>query len=261
MKWRRIKGMLLSYFYITKNSLDRLWDIFFWPFIDILIWGFMTYFINKVTELNVINAVLGAIMLWMFIWRGGNDFVVFLLENYWSRNIYHLFVSPLTKLELVVSLAALGVIRSVLSFGVLAIMSFLLYHFNILSLNIGHALLFIGILVLFSWAIGMLVASCIIQFGTRVQILAWGVVWAIQPFSCVFYPLSALPPWAAIIARILPTTQVFEGLRASLAGQPLNYAGLGYAFLEVLLLILVCGLLFFRAIAAAQKKGTLAKPE
>lgn len=261
MKWRRIQGMLLSYYYITKNSLDRQWDIFLWPVVEILIWGFMTFFINTFSSTSVTSPILTSILLWMFFWRGSNDFVVFLLENYWSKNIYHLFVTPLTNIELIISLGLIGFLRSLVSAAILSVLSFILYSVNIFNINPVHALLFIFLLVLCSWAVGMLVASCIIILGTRVQVLAWGVVWIIQPFSCVFYPLQALPKTVQYFAWLLPTTHVFEGVRASLSDQPLNYFNIIYALIVVIILFVAAVAVFSQAIAIAKKKGRLAKPE
>lgn len=261
MKWHRIKALLLNYYYFTINSGDRMFDIFFWPLLDIFIWGFMTTYIQGITDFNLINVVFGAIILWVFIWRSGQDIVVYLLESYWSRSIYHLFISPVRSSEMVVSLCLLGLLRSLIAFVILSILSFFLYAFNILVLNPGHFTLFVVILLLFGWALGLMVSSLVYIFGSRVQTLAWSSIWIIQPFSCVFYPLSALPGWAAKVAAILPTTYVFEGLRASLRGEPLDYGSLQYALIFVLVFLAVASLIMVWSIAIAKKRGTFAKPE
>ena len=261
MKWHRIKAMLLNNYYITTNSADRLFDILYWPMLDILIWGFMTYFISGISEVNILSFVLGGLLLWVFIWRSSQDFVIYVLENFWSRNIYHLYATPLRDSEMIVSLGIFGVVRSFIAFLVMNIISFALYKFNILSFNLLHAVAFISILLIFAWAIGLIITSFVFRFGTRMQVLAWSVIWIIQPFSCIFYPLSALPAWAAKIAIVLPTTHVFEGLRASLAGYPLSAGSLLYALGFSIAFLIFASWVIVKAIKTARSKGSFAKPE
>jgi ABC-2 type transport system permease protein len=261
MKLHRIKAMLLNYYYFSINSPDRLFDVFYWPILDIFIWGFMTYFISGISDYNILNMILGGIILWIFVWRASQDLVVYLLEGYWSRSIYHLFATPIKNSELMFSLCLLGFLRSLIAFTVMGTLSFIMYNFNIFSFNLLHIAMFISVLLLFGWGLGILVSSFIFLFGSRVQVLAWSVIWMIQPFSCVFYPLSALPPWAAKIAIILPTTHVFEQLRNSINGLPINYGSLIYALIFIIVFITLSSGLLSMAIKKAKKMGTFAKPE
>jgi len=261
MKLYRITTLLKYYYHVSINSADRIFDVFYWPILDLLIWGFMTYFITGISKVNLVSMILGGIVLWVFIWRTSQDFVVYLLENWWSHNIYHLFATPLKKSEMVISLCILGVLRSLMAFIVLSVLSFLLYKFNIFTFNFLHLSFLIMILLIFAWGIGMFISSLVFWFGTRVQVLAWSTIWIIQPFSCVFYPLSSLPPWAATIANLFPTSHIFEALRASLAGSPLDYGSLLYALIFSLVLMVITGSLLVKAMNSAKKQGTFAKPE
>ncbi len=261
MKLHRITAMLWNHYYFSINSADRIFDIIFWPILDILIWGFMTFYIQNLAEFNLINVILGGIVLWVFVWRTAQDLVVYLLEHYWSRNIYHLFVTPLRSSELVISLALLGLLRAALSFTILNLLSFILYQFNIFSFNPFHLVPFVVALVITGWAVGVFISSLVIIFGSRIQVLAWSTIWIVQPFSCVFYPLASLPLWAQYIARWLPTTQVFEGLRASIQGLPFDYSNLAYALGSSTILLFLALLFLKAAMVIARKKGTFAKPE
>jgi ABC-2 type transport system permease protein len=261
MKLHRIKALLLNYYYFSINSVDRIFDIIYWPIIDMLIWGFMTFFISNIAEVNVVNSILGGIILWIFVWRSSQDFVVYLLEHYWSRSIYHLFVTPVKAREFIASLCILGVLRGVVSFTVLIGISAVFYKFNFFTINFFHASIFILVLILFGWGLGLLVSSFVFRWGSRVQVLAWSSIWIIQPFSCVFYPLSALPSWAASIAKWLPTTQVFEALRASLAGTSVNWGSIVYAFGFNIMFIILAAFILADSIKKAKKNGSFSKPE
>ncbi len=261
MKFYRVKAMLLNYYYASINSLDRIFDIIYWPVLDIFIWGFMTHFIQGISDFNILNVILGGILLWVFLWRSSQDLVVYLLESYWSRSIYHLFITPLRSSEFVISLAILGLVRSLAAFSVMSILSYLLYGFTIFQFNMWHIAMLIGILILFAWSLGIFISSFVFFFGSRVQVLAWSVIWIIQPFSCVFYPLSALPNWAAKIAVLLPTTHVFENLRASINGLPLDYHGIIYSLIFIAIFFLITSTLLVYSIKRARMKGNFAKPE
>ncbi len=252
MKWYRIKALLLNYYYITLSSADRLFDIFYWPILDVLIQG--------ISEFNIINSIMGGIVLWIFMWRASQDLVVYLLENYWSRSIYHMFISPIKKSELVISLCILGIGRSLVSFIVLNVVGFLLYKFSVFQFGYEF-FLFVGLLFIMGWAVGLLISSLVLKFGTRVQVLAWSVIWIIQPFSCVFYPLSALPAWAAAIAKVNPLTHIFEGMRTMMAGKEVVISSLGYSLIVSIGLLLVAAWIFVQAMNSAKKQGNFAKPE
>ncbi len=260
MKWHRIKALLLNYWFISFSSADRLFDILYWPILDVLIWGFMTFFIQGLSDFNIINSIMGGIVLWLFVWRGSQDLVVYLLEFYWSRSVYHLFTSPIKKIELVTSLGILGIIRSLVSFAVVSIFGYALYSFNVFNFSY-KILFFIGVLFIIAWAIGLFIGSLVLRFGTRIQILAWSVIWIIQPFSCVFYPLSALPPWAASIASVNPLTTIFESMRVIIAGGNVELSVLWYPLIVGLIFLGLMSYVFSNAMNSARKKGRFAKPE
>ena len=87
--------------------------------------------------------------------------------------------------------------------------------------------------------------------------LAWTVVFTLSPISCVYYPVSTLPGWLQHAAWALPSTYVFEGVRAVLftgvfrtdylviaLGLDIFYIGLGAA-------------VFFTAFHNARRRGAL----
>jgi ABC-2 type transport system permease protein len=261
MKLYRVNALLLKYFYISKNRIDRIFDILYWPLIDIFIWGFASYYIYSLSNINILSIIFSAVILWVFVWRGSQDIAVFILEDYWSKNLYHLFSSPVKISEHITSILIFGFLRGIASFLVMSLVAFLFYKFNIFVIPILLLGISVFILSIFGWIMGLLVTSFIFRFGQRIQVLAWSIVWIIQPFSCVFYPFSALPTWAANIAQFLPPMYVFENLRAYLQHGTIQYSGILKAFgIEMVMLI---GVLFFLGYSfkAAKRKGLLAKAD
>lgn len=214
MKLHRINALMLKYYYITINRIDRLFDIVYWPIIDLFIWGFTASYIKELSDVNVMSMLLGGVILWVFVWRASQDIAVFVLEDFWSRNLYHLFTSPVKLSEHLTSIIIMGFLRALATFVLMWLVGMIFYSFNILKISPAIIAIAVLLLTLFGWAIGLLVAAFIFRYGQRIQVLAWSVTFLISPFACIFYPISALPSWAAKIAIALPPAHVFEALRA-----------------------------------------------
>lgn len=258
MKMHRINALLLKYFYISKNRLDRIFDLFYWPLIDLFVWGFATYFISDISEVNVLSMFMGGVILWLFVWRSTQDMAVYVLEEFWNRDLYNLYTSPIKLSEHITAIVLFGLARSVISFFLLFALALILYSFNIFQFGV-YLPLFVAILTLVGWLLGLFITSLIFRFGHRIQVLAWSLVWGIQPFSCVFYPLSSLPGWAQKIAVVLPTTHIFEAMRNVIQDVPVNWGSVLYAFLSTLVLLLLVGLMLFKAFNYAKRVGLIAK--
>ena len=66
------------------------------------------------------------------------------------------------------------------------------------------------------WAIGFAISGLVLRFGLGAESLAWVAIFAIAPLSGIYYPISVLPGWLQPIAAALPSSYVFEGMRAVL---------------------------------------------
>ena len=168
MKWFVVKALLLKYWYITRNRLDRFFDIFYWPLISLLIWGFTTYYIRDFAGSSILMFFIGGTVLWVFLQRAMQDISVYVLEDFWGWNLYNTFSSPLTWKELIFAVVSFGVIRAVITFFFLAIVAVLLFAFNIFNAGVfSIALYAIGLLVL-GWVLGIFVAALIFRYGLKI---------------------------------------------------------------------------------------------
>ena len=259
MKWYRIQALMLKYWYITKNRWDRVFDIFYWPLVDLLVWGFASLYLTTLSDVNFLSMFLGGMIIWMFVWRTSQDIAVFTLEDFWTNNVFNLFSSPITTGEFTVSVMIFSLFRSITTFLFMILMAFLIYSFNLFSIGIFYIALFILALLITGWALGILITGIIFRFGERIQVLAWSVVWGIQPFSCVFYPLSALPPWAQKIASINPLTHVFENFRSLIFNQTINLTSIAYSFIGGIILLILALFFLSSSIEKARSNGLLVR--
>ncbi len=77
--------------------------------------------------------------------------------------------------------------------------------------------------------------------------------------SAVFYPVDVLPVWLQPIARLFPSTHVFEGMRAVLkTGHP-DWSSMFLAFGLNLVFLLGAGLYFGWMLARVKKRGLLTR--
>jgi ABC-2 type transport system permease protein len=137
------------------------------------------------------------------------------LEEMWARNLGHLFVTPLRPYEWVLSLLTMSLIRVLLGIAPAALLAIPLYHYSIFSLGLP-LVAFFAVLLVMGWALGMAICGLILRQGLGAEGLAWTVVFTISPISAVYYPVSILPGWLQHAAWALPSTYVFEGMRAVL---------------------------------------------
>jgi ABC-2 type transport system permease protein len=261
MKLQHIQGILLKYYYITKNRLDRIFDIFYWPLIDVLVWGLTTYYIASISENFIIGFFLGGAILWSIFNRANTDMGVYILEDFWSRNLPNFYSTPIKISEVIVALSLTGFFRVIISFSFLSVIAFLLYNFNVLTINIPYLLVFFVFLLIFGWVVGLFVAGLIFRFGMRIQVLAWGLGWLMQPVSCVFYPLNSLPSWLQKVAVWFPTTHIFEGMREILMVGTFSLSSLFNVIVLTVLFAFLSLLFFYSSFNKARKTGLLTRLE
>jgi len=214
MKLHRIWAIILRFIFLFRHSFDRLSDVFYWPTIDLIIWGLTTHFLTTVApnSSQIILAILSAYIFWVIVWRGQYEITVNLLEDLWNRNLVNIFVAPLKFSEWVVALIIEGVIKAAISFVFAGLVAFLMYKLKIIMFG-WYILPFSLMLIMTGWWVGFLVAGLILRFGTKVQTLAWTIAWMLGPFSAIFYPVSSLPGWAQKISALIPISYVFEASR------------------------------------------------
>ncbi len=226
MSLQRIYGVFLRYLYAMKKGLMQLSDLFYWPLVDILLWGLTSIWVttqDPETQ-NLPLFLMTGLIFWQVSWRGSVDISVSLLQELWQRNLVNLFSTPLKISEWITGILVISIFKLLLTLIFSIIVVYLLYALNVLS--IGWAFIpFAGSLLIFGWTIGFLASSAIVYWGHRVEMFAWMIGGLFAPFSAVFYPVSVLPEWAQLISWCLPTTYIFEGMRSILETQefPLNY--------------------------------------
>ena len=265
MKWHRIAAMLYKHALLMRRG-TRLLEIFYWPMLDLLVWGYVSVYIMRVQAgggrgfPDFVALFLGGLIFWEVLFRSQQAITISFLEDVWARNLLNLFVSPLTPGEFIVSTILLGIVKTAVGAVVMGVVAYLLYSFNVLSIGLPLVLFFANLLLL-GWAIGIVTTTLIMRYGQSAEVLAWGLAFLVQPFTCVFYPLSALPKILQKVAWWIPATHIFEGMRQVIAGQGFSGAHLAWSFGLSLAYLAVAAVFFRWMFGLVKERGLLMKLE
>jgi len=252
----RILAMVLRYMFIYKRSYIRIAELIFFPLMDLLVWGFVTLYLEQVTQSKTVLFMLGGIILWDIFFRAQQAVGMSVLQEMWVGNTLNLFVAPIRSYELIASTAIVGLIRSVITATGLGLCAYMLYSFNVLDLGLALVPLF-GLLLFFGWAVGLFTAALILRYGEAAESLAWIVPFLVQPFVAVFYPVSALPPALQTFAQIFPCTHIFEGMRSVLHSGGVPWGSMATAFFLTLVWVSATGTYFAHTLTYVRSKGYL----
>lgn len=232
MSFYRIKAILLQEYYITKNSLEIIIDLFFFSVMSIIVFGYVSEFLSGSVNFVTAYYLFLGIMLWEIIRISQYSMSVGALWNIWSRNLSNMFITPLSLSEFIVSQMISATARTLLMFILVSFMATAIFNFNILSIGIVNLLLGFLNLLIFAWTIGIVILGLIFRYGTRIQALAWGLIFLFQPLTAAFFPVKILPEFLQSVAYTIPATYVFEAARIGLTDPTINWNFAGIAFLQ-----------------------------
>lgn len=265
-----IRALLTRYVLLyTKNPM-RAFELFFWPLVQLLVWGFVTMYLQQAGSggqvassgakgfPHFITFLIGGIILWDALFRAQQGVSMSFLEDVWTRNLLNIFAAPVRMTDYIAATFGVGLLRVGITAIVLFVVAAVAYSFNLLQFKFG-LIAYYANLMIFGWALGILSIALILRWGHGAESLAWAMPFMIQPFACVFYPMNVLPGWMQAIASIFPPSHVFEGMRGAIEHggfdirQFLTALGLNAVYLSL------AGWAFATVLRTAREKGLLVK--
>ncbi len=261
MNLRILGSIALRYFWLYTRHPVRIIELVFWPFVQLLVWGFLTKYLQSEGSGNfpeTITYLIGAIILWDALFRSQQGVSISFLEDVWTRNLLNIFAAPVRITEYVGAMFLVGLCRVVFTGVILALIAIVAYQFNLFHLELALVPFYLNLL-LFGWALGLVSVSLILRFGHGAESLAWAVPFMVQPFSAVFYPVSALPGWLQPIAHALPSTHVFEGMRQVIEFNTFPASQMASALATNILFLGASLWLLHGMLTSARRKGFLVK--
>ncbi len=219
MHFKRTAAIVLRHYYLIRGSLARLVPLFAWVAVDMVLWGFITRYLNAVTSpgFNFVPMLLGAVLLWDFLVRVMQGVTIAFFEDVWARNFLNIFATPLSITEYLGGLVLSSIATS--SIGLLVMLVLTTSFFGLSFFAYGVMLVpFLLVLFLFGIALGIFGSGVVLRMGPASEWFIWPIPALISPFAGVFYPLSILPRWMRLISLLLPPSYVFEGIRTIVSG-------------------------------------------
>ena len=260
MSLTRTAAIVLRQFYLTRGSFSRVLPMFVWVGVDMVLWGFITRYLNAVTAsgINFVPRLLGTVLLWDFFIRVMQGITMAFFEDVWSRNFLNFFATPLRIEEYVGGLVLSSIATSTVSLAVMLVLATMVFG---LSFFVYGLLLLPFILVLFlcGIALGVFASGMVLRLGPATEWFVWPIPALLSPFAGVFYPLSTLPRWMQAIAHLLPQSYVFEAMRAIISGGTAPAAALAWAGSLAIVYVLVACWFFTLMYQYAVRTGLVAR--
>src|ERR1700758_4904907 len=154
MKLSRAAAVVVRHYYLIRGSPARVLPLFAWVAIDMVLWGFITKYLNAVSaaKFDFVPVFLGAVLLWDFFTRVMHGVTTAFLEDVWSRNFLNIFATPLSIGEYVGGLVLSSIFTSAIGLVVMLALSSAIFG---LSLFAYGALLAPFLLVLFAFGVAL----------------------------------------------------------------------------------------------------------
>lgn len=242
---------------MAKRNLFTLFEILFWPSVSFLSVGLLAEFIKLQPRMKAF--VLVGVVAMSTVQVCQLDVAYALLYDVWSKALKHGFIAPVSTRHLLIGSLFVGILRGGLVFLTLIAASHIIFDFNFATPGVLPICLFLVGLFLSSAMIGILVSILVLTVGNRAEVAAWSLVSLMLLICGIYYPVSILPSWIIVFAKLMPITYFLEYYRGFYGFEPAfshvllkGYATvMAYLFLEVYLMKV--------SLKRAKRKGILLK--
>jgi len=258
MNLNRVSAIVLRHYFLGIHQLERFFDVFISPILMIVLWGFLTKYVQGLETTTLAAFLLGGIILWAIFEKVGTDIGVNFMFDIWDRNLIPLLATPVTFLEYLTGLVLVSLVKILASFLAMWVMAGVFYAFQITSLGFGLALFGLNLFI-FATSFGIFNISLVLRFGHQMGPLTWILPFFVQPFAAVFYPLSILPPFFQKVAYFIPISHVFEGMRGVIKTGQFDPQSFWLAFILNIICLSASVLFFAFVLRNVLKSGKLVK--
>jgi len=234
-------------------------DTLYWPVLNILIWGYVSIFLAKQgNSPNLLVIFIGGYIFWNIMHRSQEEMSVGFMDDLWSRNFINIFASPLSPWEYLTALILAGIIKLTMSTILIWFVASVVFRFELFSIGI-YLFPFIFNLLLTGWWVGFIVNGLVFRFGYDVEALSWTIIFILQPFSGVYYPLSVMPEWMQSVSKFIPSSYIFEGFRTLIFQGKIEHRLLIIGCLLNVFYIILSLIFYKMMFESARQKGYLTK--
>ena len=217
MKFSSVWAIVLRHTRLWMRDLNLIMVTLYWPFLDVLIWGFLGAWMQKIqtTGQNFEIVFLLGILLWQVVARTACWVAASFDEEIQAGNLINLFTLPLHISEWI---AGIVLFSSMLTLATAIYCIGLMMCFYSISFwqMLSMFIMFAPPLFICGIWLGFLGLQVLVSCGKRGREVIYIFAWAAAPFCSAFYPREVLPHWAQIISYCLPMSYIFEAMRSYL---------------------------------------------
>ncbi|MCI0559391.1 MAG: ABC transporter permease, partial [Nitrososphaera sp.] len=201
------------------------------------------------------NMIILGMMGWRMIYFLNLEMVSSFTEEYWSKSLAHLMISPITRIEFALGMAVSGFLK-----GLFVVLTYIIFTNLLYGFAVPDWPVFIVSMLFFSligFSMGLITLG--LGYFSKEEAFNIAFIWPdlIVLLSGVYFSIeSVYPAWVVPVIRLLPSTQAFELMK--------SMVGLGHPDLALLAATtavwLAAGYLFNGYMyEKARKQGKLAR--
>lgn len=220
--FRRIRGLFLQEYYITKGSFETLADIFWFPLMSTIVFGFIANYLAGIGGGHFPQQLMLGYILWEAFRTAQYSVSLNAMWNIWSHNLTNMFISPLSLNEYLMSQLISSYVRSAIILFLNGLILFFIFNFNILDIGLLNLVAHYTNLSIFAWSIAIVLLGVIFSVGTKIQALSWGFIYLFQPLTASLFPVAVLPEPLKTLSQFFPATYVFEAARGNVIDPSFN---------------------------------------
>jgi ABC-2 type transport system permease protein len=252
----RIRAVMHRHWLVLRRSPHRWFEISFWPFMDVVLWGSLGVFVAKQSpdsRASTPYLLAGITLFWVFT-QAQFSIALGLNEETWTRNILNVLTTPIRDVEYIIGVAAFGLLKLVLCVVTLTAATMVLFGFDLSEVGWSVVPIMV-LLVVNGWALGLIAVGLVLRFGQSAEILIWGLNYVLLALSGVFFPAASLPRGLRLLSNVLPTTNLFAALRALVDGRAMPWSTLGWALLASVVFISLSTAFAAKLLAVFRSRG------
>ncbi len=209
----RIYSQVYKNLMSLKRNTFRLADIFVWPIIFLFTLTFFATYIGSDTQ--YLQAIILGMMGWRMIYFLNMEIVMSFTEEYWSKSLPHLLISPISRLEFAIGAAISGLIKGLFVIVFYLIFTHFIYGFNVTNWPVFA--LAIGFFALIGFSMGLFTLG--FAYFAKEQAFNVSFIWpdVIVLLSGVYFSVDAVyPSYLVPFVKLLPSAQAFELLKSTI---------------------------------------------
>jgi ABC-2 type transport system permease protein len=242
---------------MASRNVFFVFELSFWPVINVLSIGLMTRFLGLSPEEGLF--VLVGQMAFSTVQVCQLDVSYAVLLDVWSKSMKHQFLAPIGVRHLTIGSWLVGVARGLLVFALQGALAWWAFGFDVLGAGALALATFLAGCFLTAWIVGVLVCALIMLFGSRAETSAWATVNLVVVLAGIYYPVSVLPAPVAAVAAAIPLTYFLDAYRSHYGFAPAFGAPLLAGFALAVAYVALGHWAFAGAVRRTRQTGLLLK--